>query len=186
MSLFGILAWICGGSPSTGTGNLNWPNREILKADQRKMRIQCRSCSDFHGCSPGLHCAEHIPLRKPRRLPWELEETASDYDKEKLQERLAKLSGGVAVIRVGGATETEVKEKKDRIDDALNATRAAVEEGIVAGGGRALARQGVPLVDDGGQRGRDGWHLDRHARGCRRAAPADRPLPAPACARSSR
>ena len=64
----------------------------------------------------------------------------SDYDKEKLQERLAKLAGGVAVIRVGGATETEVKEKKDRVDDALNATRAAVEEGIVPGGGVALLR----------------------------------------------
>ncbi|HWM45935.1 MAG TPA: chaperonin GroEL [Xanthobacteraceae bacterium] len=70
----------------------------------------------------------------------QIEETTSDYDKEKLQERLAKLAGGVAVIRVGGATEIEVKEKKDRVDDALNATRAAVEEGIVPGGGTALLR----------------------------------------------
>jgi chaperonin GroEL len=70
----------------------------------------------------------------------QIEETTSDYDKEKLQERLAKLAGGVAVIRVGGATEVEVKEKKDRVEDALNATRAAVEEGIVAGGGVALLR----------------------------------------------
>ncbi|TYC67718.1 chaperonin GroEL [Stappia sp. BW2] len=70
----------------------------------------------------------------------QIEETTSDYDREKLQERLAKLAGGVAVIRVGGATEIEVKEKKDRVDDALNATRAAVEEGIVAGGGTALLR----------------------------------------------
>jgi chaperonin GroEL len=70
----------------------------------------------------------------------QIEETTSDYDKEKLQERLAKLAGGVAVIRVGGATEVEVKEKKDRVDDALNATRAAVEEGIVPGGGVALLR----------------------------------------------
>ena len=70
----------------------------------------------------------------------QIEETTSDYDSEKLQERLAKLAGGVAVIRVGGATEVEVKEKKDRVDDALNATRAAVEEGIVAGGGVALLR----------------------------------------------
>ena len=68
----------------------------------------------------------------------QIEETTSDYDKEKLQERLAKLAGGVAVIRVGGATEVEVKEKKDRVDDALNATKAAVEEGIVPGGGTAL------------------------------------------------
>ncbi|MAZ04612.1 MAG: chaperonin GroEL [Sneathiella sp.] len=68
----------------------------------------------------------------------QIEETSSDYDREKLQERLAKLAGGVAVIKVGGATETEVKERKDRVDDALHATRAAVEEGIVAGGGVAL------------------------------------------------
>jgi chaperonin GroEL len=70
----------------------------------------------------------------------QIEETTSDYDKEKLQERLAKLAGGVAVIKVGGATEVEVKEKKDRVEDALNATRAAVEEGIVPGGGVALLR----------------------------------------------
>merc|ERR1711988_1420347 len=68
----------------------------------------------------------------------QIEETTSDYDKEKLQERLAKLAGGVAVIKVGGATEVEVKERKDRVDDALNATRAAVEEGVVIGGGCAL------------------------------------------------
>ena len=68
----------------------------------------------------------------------QIEETTSDYDREKLQERLAKLAGGVAVIRVGGATETEVKERKDRVDDAMHATRAAVEEGVVAGGGVAL------------------------------------------------
>jgi chaperonin GroEL len=68
----------------------------------------------------------------------QIEETTSDYDKEKLQERLAKLAGGVAVLRVGGATEVEVKERKDRVEDALNATRAAVEEGVVPGGGSAL------------------------------------------------
>ncbi len=74
------------------------------------------------------------------QIKQQIEETSSDYDREKLQERLAKLAGGVAVIRVGGATEVEVKEKKDRVDDALNATRAAVEEGIVPGGGVALLR----------------------------------------------
>jgi chaperonin GroEL len=72
------------------------------------------------------------------QIKQQIEETTSDYDKEKLQERLAKLAGGVAVIRVGGATEVEVKEKKDRVDDSLNATKAAVEEGIVPGGGAAL------------------------------------------------
>jgi chaperonin GroEL len=75
-----------------------------------------------------------------------IEDTTSDYDKEKLQERLAKLAGGVAVIKVGGATEIEVKERKDRVDDALNATRAAVEEGVVPGGGVALVHAGKVLV----------------------------------------
>jgi chaperonin GroEL len=74
------------------------------------------------------------------QLKAQIEETTSDYDKEKLQERLAKLTGGVAVIRVGGSTEVEVKEKKDRVDDAMHATKAAVEEGIVPGGGVALLR----------------------------------------------
>src|SRR6185369_4853147 len=75
-----------------------------------------------------------------QQIKAQIEETTSDYDREKLQERLAKLAGGVAVTRVGGSTEVEVKEKKDRVDDALHATRAAVEEGIVPGGGVALLR----------------------------------------------
>ncbi|PDS75767.1 chaperonin GroEL [Rhizobium sp. L43] len=79
----------------------------------------------------------------------QIEETTSDYDREKLQERLAKLAGGVAVIRVGGSTEVEVKEKKDRIDDALNATRAAVQEGIVPGGGIALLRSSTKITVKG-------------------------------------
>ena len=76
----------------------------------------------------------------------QIEETSSDYDKEKLQERVAKLAGGVAVIRVGGMTEVEVKERKDRVDDALNATRAAVQEGVIVGGGVALVQAGKGLV----------------------------------------
>ncbi|ARY19601.1 chaperonin GroEL [Brucella melitensis] len=83
------------------------------------------------------------------QIKQQIEETTSDYDREKLQERLAKLAGGVAVIRVGGATEVEVKEKKDRVDDALNATRAAVEEGIVAGGGTALLRASTKITAKG-------------------------------------
>ncbi|MFD0916438.1 chaperonin GroEL [Pseudahrensia aquimaris] len=79
------------------------------------------------------------------QIKQQIEETTSDYDREKLQERLAKLAGGVAVLRVGGATEVEVKEKKDRVDDALHATRAAVEEGIVPGGGVALLRAAKAL-----------------------------------------
>ena len=77
----------------------------------------------------------------------QIEETSSDYDREKLQERVAKLAGGVAVIRVGGMTEVEVKERKDRVDDALNATRAAVQEGVVVGGGVALVQAGKALAD---------------------------------------
>ena len=79
------------------------------------------------------------------QIKQQIEDTSSDYDKEKLQERLAKLAGGVAVIKVGGSSEIEVKERKDRVDDALNATRAAVEEGIVPGGGVALLRAAKAL-----------------------------------------
>ncbi|MBL8321669.1 MAG: chaperonin GroEL, partial [Acinetobacter sp.] len=75
----------------------------------------------------------------------QIEESTSEYDKEKLQERVAKLAGGVAVIKIGAATEVEMKEKKDRVDDALHATRAAVEEGVVAGGGVALVRAAAAL-----------------------------------------
>ena len=82
-----------------------------------------------------------------KQLRAQIEETTSDYDREKLQERLAKLAGGVAVIKVGAATETEMKEKKARVEDALHATRAAVEEGIVPGGGVALLRAALALED---------------------------------------
>jgi chaperonin GroEL len=85
-----------------------------------------------------------VPARRTTSRA-QIEETTSDYDREKLQERLAKLAGGVAVIRVGGSTEVEVKERKDRVDDSLHATRAAVEEGIVPGGGVALARASLIL-----------------------------------------
>jgi chaperonin GroEL len=87
----------------------------------------------------GVGAAEDIKVRI-NSIKQQIEVTTSDYDKEKLQERLAKLAGGVAVLYVGAATEVEMKEKKDRVDDALHATRAAVEEGIVAGGGVALVR----------------------------------------------
>ena len=82
-----------------------------------------------------------------RTIRIQIEEATSDYDKEKLQERVAKLAGGVAVIKVGAATEIEMKEKKDRVDDALHATRAAVEEGVVAGGGVALVRAVQAIKD---------------------------------------
>ncbi len=98
------------------------------------------------------------------QIKQQIEETTSDYDREKLQERLAKLAGGVAVIRVGGSTEVEVKERKDRVDDALNATRAAVEEGIVSGGGTALLRASAAIASTGANPDQDaGINIVRRA-----------------------
>jgi chaperonin GroEL len=99
----------------------------------RRVRIERESTTIIDGMGK----KEDIQARI-RQIKQQIEDTTSDYDREKLQERLAKLAGGVAVIRVGGATEVEVKEKKDRVDDAVHATKAAVEEGVVAGGGAAL------------------------------------------------
>jgi chaperonin GroEL len=101
----------------------------------KKVMIDKENTTIVNGAGKKKDIEERITQIKAQ-----IEETTSDYDREKLQERLAKLAGGVAVIRVGGATEVEVKEKKDRVEDALNATRAAVEEGIVPGGGVALLR----------------------------------------------
>ncbi|MEA3348128.1 MAG: chaperonin GroEL, partial [Pseudomonadota bacterium] len=95
------------------------------------------------------HGSQDMIQGRVKQLRAQVEETTSEYDREKLQERLAKLIGGVAVINVGAATETEMKEKKDRVEDALNATRAAVEEGIVPGGGVALLRSGICLDEIG-------------------------------------
>ena len=101
----------------------------------KKVRIEKENTTIIKGAGKKTDIEARISQIKAQ-----IEETASDYDKEKLQERLAKLAGGVAVIRVGGSTEVEVKEKKDRVEDAMHATKAAVEEGIVAGGGVALLR----------------------------------------------
>ncbi len=101
----------------------------------KKVRIEKENTTIVDGAGSKQEIEARVAQIKAQ-----IEETTSDYDREKLQERLAKLAGGVAVIRVGGATEVEVKEKKDRVDDALNATRAAVEEGILPGGGIALLR----------------------------------------------
>ena len=111
--------------------NVNVP----MLGKAKRVRIEKENTTIINGAGKKSDIEGRISQIKAQ-----IEETTSDYDKEKLQERLAKLAGGVAVIRVGGATEVEVKEKKDRVDDALNATRAAVEEGIVAGGGVALLR----------------------------------------------
>src|SRR5215203_5389954 len=101
----------------------------------KRVRVEKENTTIIDGAG-----SKHDIEGRVQQIKAQIEETTSDYDREKLQERLAKLAGGVAVIRVGGATEVEVKEKKDRVDDALNATRAAVEEGIVPGGGVALLR----------------------------------------------
>ena len=94
----------------------------------------------------GYGSSDNIQMRV-NQIKKQIEDSTSEYDREKLQERLAKLSGGVAVIKVGAATETELKEKKHRIEDALSATRAAVEEGIIPGGGACLVDI-IPTLDD--------------------------------------
>ncbi|HEX8047339.1 chaperonin GroEL [Rhizobium sp.] len=101
----------------------------------KKIRIDKETTTVVDGAGDKAEIAARV-----QQITTQIEDTSSDYDREKLQERVAKLAGGVAVIRVGGSTEIEVKEKKDRVDDALNATRAAIEEGIVPGGGVALLR----------------------------------------------
>ncbi|MDX2277482.1 MAG: chaperonin GroEL [Hyphomonadaceae bacterium] len=113
----------------------------------KKVRIEKEATTIVDGLGKKADIEARIAQIKKQ-----IEDTTSDYDREKLQERLAKLAGGVAVVKVGGATEVEVKERKDRVDDALHATRAAVEEGIVAGGGtallRAASRLSVPTDND--------------------------------------
>jgi hypothetical protein len=113
-----------------------WQNgiAELLGRTKRVM-IDKENTTIIHGAGKKADIEARV-----NQIKAQIEETTSDYDREKLQERLAKLAGGVAVIRVGGATETEVKERKDRVDDAMHATRAAVEEGILPGGGVALLR----------------------------------------------
>src|SRR5712672_980938 len=113
----------------------------------KRVRIEKENTTIIDGAGKKEDIAARIT-----QLKAQIEETTSDYDREKLQERLAKLAGGVAIIRVGGSTEVEVKESKDRVDDAMNATKAAVEEGIVAGGGVALLFASKVLAGERGQR----------------------------------
>src|SRR6201990_2938063 len=101
----------------------------------KRVRIEKENTTIIDGAGKKEDIAARIA-----QLKAQIEETTSDYDREKLQERLAKLAGGVAVLRVGGATEIEVKERKDRVEDAMHATRAAVAEGVLPGGGVALLR----------------------------------------------
>ena len=107
---------------------------------EHKITVYKESTVIVDGAGDAAQIAERVT-----QIRAQIEESSSEYDKEKLQERVAKLAGGVAVIKIGAATEVEMKEKKDRVDDALHATRAAVEEGVVAGGGVALVRAAAAL-----------------------------------------
>ena len=135
----------------------------------KRVRIEKENTTIINGAGKKADIEGRIAQIKAQ-----IEETTSDYDKEKLQERLAKLAGGVAVIRVGGATEVEVKEKKDRVDDALNATRAAVEEGILPGGGVRLLRAAKALEGDEGRQRRSAHRRRHRAPGDPMAGAADR------------
>ena len=121
-------------SPKTSASSLR-TSRSRMLGRAKKVRLDKENTTIVDGAGEKKDIEARIAQIKAQ-----IEETTSDYDREKLQERLAKLAGGVAIIRVGGATEVEVKEKKDRVEDALNATRAAVEEGVSPGGGVALLR----------------------------------------------
>jgi chaperonin GroEL len=135
------IAILTGGQLISGDLGIKLENVTIdMLGQAKRLLIDKESTTIVDGSGDKAALAARV-----QQIRAQIEETTSDYDKEKLQERLAKLAGGVAVIRVGGATEIEVKEKKDRIDDALNATRAAVQEGIVAGGGVALLRAKAAL-----------------------------------------
>ncbi len=130
------IAVLCGGqviSEEMGIKLENVTANDLGRCKRVKIDKDNTTIVEGHGNKTGIE-------GRVKQLRTQIEETTSDYDREKLQERLAKLIGGVAVIRMGAATETEMKEKKARVEDALNATRAAVEEGIVAGGGVALVR----------------------------------------------
>src|SRR6202140_3800001 len=130
------IASLTGGSMVSADLGIKLENVTIKMLGQaKKVMIEKETTTIVSGAGKKADIAARI-----NQIKGQIEETTSDYDREKLQERLAKLAGGVAVIRVGGATEVEVKEKKDRVEDALNATRAAVQEGIVPGGGVALLR----------------------------------------------
>src|SRR5690606_23081738 len=139
------LAVLTGGQVISGDLGIKLENVGIdMLGRAKKVRIEKENTTIVDGAGKKAEIQGRVAQIKAQ-----IEETTSDYDREKLQERLAKLAGGVAVIRVGGSTEVEVKEKKDRVDDALNATRAAVEEGIVPGGGVALLRASLAIKSDG-------------------------------------
>ena len=134
-SMLEDIAILTGGKLISEELGLRLENTALTDLGRAKKVVLTKDCTIIEGYGSELDLKGRV-----MHLKVQIENTSSEYDKEKLQERLAKLSGGVAVIKVGAATETEMKEKKDRIEDALHATRAAIEEGIVAGGGVALLR----------------------------------------------
>jgi chaperonin GroEL len=135
-ALLGDIAVLTGGQTISEDLGLKLENIELSQLGQaKKVTVDKDSCTIIEGAGK-----KNDVKARCDQIRQGIEKTTSDYDREKLQERLAKLTGGVAIIRVGGATETEVKERKDLVDDALHATRAAVQEGVVAGGGVALLK----------------------------------------------
>lgn len=140
-AMLGDLAVLTGGQVISEELGIKLENVTMdMLGDAKKVTITKDTTTVIDGAGDKAAIAARVT-----QIRAQIEETTSDYDKEKLQERLAKLAGGVAIIKVGGATEIEVKERKDRVDDALNATRAAVEEGVVPGGGVALVHAGKVL-----------------------------------------
>ena len=143
------LAILTGGSVISEETGKNLEDIELSDLGKaKKIRISKDDTTIIHGAGKKTTVAE-----RAEQLRTQIEKTTSDYDREKLQERLARLTGGIAVIRVGAATEADMKQKKDRVDDALNATRAAVDEGIVAGGGVALLRASTVIEGMKGLKG---------------------------------
>src|SRR6202000_3240916 len=136
------IAILTGGSVVSGEGGLSLEKATLNDlGEAKKILVEKENTTIIDGAGkPGDIKARVESIRQ------QIEEASSDYDKEKLQERVAKLSGGVALIKVGAATEIEMKEKKARVEDALHATRAAVEEGVVPGGGVGFFRRGAAVV----------------------------------------
>jgi chaperonin GroEL len=161
-AMLGDIAVLCGGqviSEDMGIKLENLTTNDLGRC--KKVKIDKDNTTIVEGAGKNADIQGRV-----KQLRAQIEETTSDYDREKLQERLAKLIGGVAVIRIGAATETEMKEKKARVEDALNATRAAVEEGIVSGGGVALVRcmDALDKVDVFGEE-KNGMNLLKRALG---------------------
>ena len=165
------IAILTGGEVITEEMGLKLENTQLSQLGPRPSRRRRRRTPRRSSTAPVTRDAIKGRINQ---IKTEIENTDSDFDREKLQERLAKLSGGVAVVKVGAATETEMKEKKHRVEDALQATRAALEEGIVPGGGVALLEAADAIkLDAHRRRGREDRREDRPAR-ARGAAPPDR------------